>query len=219
VRRPELVERQRRYMLKAVADPAYRAALVRRLSKGARETAELVEQTCVVCGTRFQTRAALVRAGQGKTCSPTCYRTRRAQVLSEHRPATTAPAAWRQRTRLSARAQWHQNPRYQRIAAALRTLDPSTLASLPQQARQMLGWYYGLDQTEALDYRQIAERRHLGTSKVTYRLHRLLAHVLGSDVVHARRWADEIGAAGRVAKPLEADDLLAEVRRVLGRAA
>ena len=31
----------------------------------------------------------------------------------------------------------------------------------------------------------------------------------------ARRWAEEIGAAGHVAKPFEVDELLTEVRRVL----
>jgi DNA-binding response OmpR family regulator len=31
----------------------------------------------------------------------------------------------------------------------------------------------------------------------------------------ARRWAEEIGAAGHVSKPFEMDDLLAELRRVL----
>jgi CheY-like chemotaxis protein len=31
----------------------------------------------------------------------------------------------------------------------------------------------------------------------------------------ARRWADEVGAAGHVPKPFEADDLLAAVKRAL----
>ena len=64
-----LVERLRQRMRQAVAHPADRAALVRRLSKRARAGPELVDQACVVCGTLFQTRTALVRAGQGKTCS------------------------------------------------------------------------------------------------------------------------------------------------------
>jgi CheY-like chemotaxis protein len=32
----------------------------------------------------------------------------------------------------------------------------------------------------------------------------------------ARRWADEVGAAGHIPKPFEAEDLLAAVRRALG---
>lgn len=47
----------------------------------------------------------------------------------------------------------------------------------------MLDWYYGLDDAEVLDYNQIAERLDLSHSQVSERLHSLLAHLLGSEVV------------------------------------
>ena len=186
IRHPELAERQRQRMRRLAADPVYRAALIRQLSRGAREATEFVERTCVVCGTSFQAFAARVRAGEGKTCSPDCSRARRAQVLREHQPARTAPDAWRQRTRLQARAQWRQSPRYHRLAVAVRRLEPAALASLPPRDRQMLGWYYGLETAgELLDHTQIGERLGLSPKRVARRLHRTLAHLLGSGVVHA----------------------------------
>ena len=39
--------------------------------------------------------------------------------------------------------------------------------------------------------------------------------VIMSAAHDAHRWADEVGAAGHVAKPFEADELLAEISRVL----
>jgi DNA-directed RNA polymerase sigma subunit (sigma70/sigma32) len=184
LRDPALRERLRQRMRQAVADPAYRAALVRRLSKGVREKSEMVERRCVVCGLPFQTRAALVRAGQGKTCGPVCSRARRAQVLQEHRPARTAPEAWQEWSRLSARAQWRRSPRHVRITAALRALEPTVLADLGERERQLLGWYYGPDGHEALDQQQIAARLGLTRHQVADRLHGVLAQVLSSEVIH-----------------------------------
>lgn len=184
VRDPKLVERQRQLMREKAADPVFWAALVRRLSKGLREGPKFVEQSCVVCGTRFQTLAALVRAGQGKTCGPACYRARRAQALREHSPARTEPEAWRERTRLSARAQWQCSPRYRRIAAALQALEPGVMAGAPELDRQIVGWYYGLEGQRGLDYGEIAVQLGLSRSQVADRLHRLLARLLGGEVVH-----------------------------------
>jgi hypothetical protein len=187
VRDPRLVERQRQLMLRKVADPTERAALVRRLSKGAREGPEYVERTCVMCSKSFQALASRVRAGAGKTCSPPCTRARRAQLMREHQPARTAPEAWCQRTRLSARAQWRETARYQRIAAALSALDRSDLARISERDREMLEWYYGLggEDAEALDYRQIADKLDRTVHQVSERIHRVTAQTLGPDVVHA----------------------------------
>jgi hypothetical protein len=173
-------------MLRKVADPTERAALVRRLSNGARDGPELVERTCVMCGKSFQALASRVRVGEGKTCSPPCTHARRAQLMREHHPARTAPDIWRQRTRLSARAQWRQNPRYQRIAAALSALDRSDLARLSDADREMLEWYYGLggQDAEALDYRQIADKLDRTVDQVSERIHRVTSQTLGPAVVH-----------------------------------
>ena len=108
--------------------------------------------------------------------------------LPAAQPARTAPETWRQRTRLSARAQWRQNPRYQRIAAALSALDRSLLACVSERDREMLEWYYGLggQDAEALDYRQIADKLNRTANQVSVRIHRVTAAMLGPDVVHAR---------------------------------
>jgi hypothetical protein len=187
---PEFAEKSRQHALERArpyADATERAALVRRLSKGAREGPEYVEQTCVICGKSFQALASRVRVGEGKTCSPPCTHARRAQLMREHQPARTAPEIWSQRTRLSARAQWRQNPRYQRIAAALSALDRSNLARLSDADREMLEWYYGLggQDAEALDYRQIADKLDRTVHQVSERIHRVTAQTLGPDVVHA----------------------------------
>ena len=170
------------------ANPSFVPSLgLTRLSKGAREGPEYVERTCAMCGKSFQALASRVRAGKGKTCSPPCTRARGAQIMREHQPARTAPETWRLRTRLSARAQWRQNPRYQRIAAALSALDRSLLACVSERDREMLERYYGLggQDAEALDYRQIADKLNRTANQVSARIHRVTAAMLGPDVVHA----------------------------------
>ena len=48
----------------------------------------------------------------------------------------------------------------------------------------MITWYYGIDDGEVLDYSQVGARLGLSRHQVAERLHRVLAHLLGSEVVH-----------------------------------
>src|SRR5690242_2536703 len=102
------------------------------------------------------------------------------------------------------------------LAAVADLLDlegyPVAMATNGAEALQVLG--QGLPSVVLLDMR-MPILDGWGFARAASAAGHHLRIIVMSAAHDARRWAEEIGAAGYVSKPFEMDDLLGEVRRVL----
>ena len=114
-------------------DPAYRAALAKKISDG---RGGRVETSCTVCGATFRIPRSWIGLGQGKVCGSECKR------------------EWElQRRRVGGHP-------YREIAARLAAVDPARLEALPAPMPLAVRLYYGL--VDGRPWTQRAIAKHLG---------------------------------------------------------
>jgi predicted nucleic acid-binding Zn ribbon protein len=124
-------------------------------------------RVCTACGTRFTPPDPW---SNQRTCSATCQLERRRQ-----NGRATSPAV-RDDIRLQLIAAARRRGRPER--EALRALEPEAFASLPDQERQLVRLYYGLDDTELPSVEAVAQRVGLTQAQVRRRLGRLVPQLL-----------------------------------------
>jgi hypothetical protein len=160
------------------ADPAYRAAIGRKISQsmGGRPRAQM---TCVVCGTSFEIEASRVRKGRGKTCGVDCWRENQRRGLRAYN------ASHPEVRRLQ------QDARYLQLLAALQRLPAEALDRLTGEERDVLTHYYGLAGNQVASQAEIGRRFGRGPrwvrSALARGVDRLLGHGAEPQPVPSRR--------------------------------
>jgi predicted nucleic acid-binding Zn ribbon protein len=132
-------------------------------------------RVCTACGTSF---TPLDPWSNQRTCSAACRLERRRQNGRATSPAVRDDI----RVQLSAAARRRGRPERE----ALRALEPEAFGALPDQERQLVRLYYGLDDRELPSIGEVAQQVGLTEAQVRRRLVRAVPQLLGQPYGNAR---------------------------------
>ncbi len=140
-------------------------------------------RTCTACGGRFTPPDPWSRR---RTCSPACQLERRRQ-----NGRGTSPAA-----RADIRAQMSRAPRrrWRPERERLQALELAAFSALPDQERQLVRLYYGLDADELPTIEEVTLQVGLTKTQTRRRLAQAIARLLGERTPDAERVAGRTGA-------------------------